>query len=59
MRALQNRLQIEVANKTKALEKKWLLEHLRQNEGWIRKEQAEQMIEVEIGFFFSEHLQRR
>jgi hypothetical protein len=40
MRAIQDRLKIEVAGKTKALEKTWLLDYLQTNDGWIRKEQA-------------------
>jgi hypothetical protein len=41
---IQERLKKEIANKTKALERKWLLDHLKMNDGWIRKEQAESMI---------------
>ena len=45
MRALHDRLKIEVASNTKGLETQWLLTHLKENGGWIRKEQAERMIQ--------------
>ena len=40
MRAVQNRLKCEVAKKTKGLEASWLLDHLKENDWWIRKEHA-------------------
>ena len=44
MRAINHRLKVEVQDKTKALEKKWLIEHLANNDGWVRKEQARSII---------------
>ena len=40
MRAVQNRLKCEVANKTKGFEASWLLDHLKENDWWVRKEHA-------------------
>eukprot|EP00956_Cyclotella_meneghiniana_P039395 scaffold171059_cov23-Cyclotella_meneghiniana.AAC.1 len=44
MRAINDRLKAEVKDRTKALEKKWLIEHLVNNDGWVRKEQAKSII---------------
>ena len=45
MRVFNDRLKIEVSNKTKGLETKWLLDHLNANGGWVKKEQAESVIQ--------------
>jgi len=40
MRAVHNRLKCEVAKKTKGLEASWLLDHLKENDWWVRKEHS-------------------
>lgn len=44
MCAINDQLKVEVQDKTKAFEKKWLIEHLANNDGWVRKEQAQSII---------------
>ena len=46
MRAINDRLWVEVKDKTKAFEKQWLIEHLKNNDGWVRKEQAKSIIQM-------------
>eukprot|EP00956_Cyclotella_meneghiniana_P003609 scaffold4428_cov57-Cyclotella_meneghiniana.AAC.1 len=46
MRAINDRLWAEVRDKTKAFEPKWLIEHLKHNDGWVRKEQAKSIIQM-------------
>ena len=45
MRALNDCLKIETSSQTKGLEAKWLLNHLKANGGWVKKEQAESVIQ--------------
>jgi hypothetical protein len=45
MRSVRDRLRTEVTSKTKALEKSWLTKYLQDNDGWIRKEQAKNIIQ--------------
>ena len=45
MRSINDCLKVELQNKTKGLERKWLLDHLKTNDGWIRKEKATSMIQ--------------
>ena len=44
MRAIHDRLRCEAKGGLKALEPSWLLDHLKENDWWIRKEQAWTMI---------------
>jgi hypothetical protein len=46
MRAIQDRVKKEVAGKTKGFEMTWLLNHLKINDGWVRKEQAQNTIRM-------------
>ena len=46
MRAVHDSLKAEVGDKTTPLEHKWLLEHLKVNDWWVRKEQAPHMIQL-------------
>ena len=40
LRGVHDRLKLELSGKLPALQSKWLLEHLKINDWWVRKEQA-------------------
>ena len=46
MQALDDRIKLEVAGKTKGLEYTWLLDYLKMNDWWVRKEHALQMVRM-------------
>jgi hypothetical protein len=45
MRAIQERLKKEIGNKTKAFEPDWLMSYLKETDCWIRKENAQSIIQ--------------
>ena len=51
MRAIHDRLKIEMNGKTKGLEATWLLEYLKENDHWVRKEHALKLVKVLLGMF--------
>lgn len=45
MRAIHDRLKCEASEKTNALEAKWMLAYLKENDWWVRKEHALQIVQ--------------